>query len=50
MMGANFVIAGPIEYADAVFPACAMADAIIASEAQNFGVKISPNHPLYKIF
>jgi tetrahydromethanopterin S-methyltransferase subunit H len=50
MMGANFVIAGPIEYADAVFPACAMADAIIASEAQNLGVKISPNHPLYKIF
>jgi tetrahydromethanopterin S-methyltransferase subunit H len=50
MMGANFVIAGPIDYADVVFPPCAMADAIIASEAQKMGVKIAPNHPLYKIF
>ncbi|MGD6806105.1 MAG: tetrahydromethanopterin S-methyltransferase subunit H family protein [Candidatus Bathyarchaeia archaeon] len=47
MMGANFVIAGPIEYAEAVFPACAMADAIIAAEAQKMGIKISANHPLY---
>ncbi len=50
MMGANFVIAGPIDYADTVFPSVAMADAIIASEAQSFGVKIPQNHPLYKIF
>jgi tetrahydromethanopterin S-methyltransferase subunit H len=50
MMGANFVISGPIDYVDAVFPACAMADAIIASEAQRLGTKIDPNHPLYKIF
>jgi tetrahydromethanopterin S-methyltransferase subunit H len=47
---ANFVIAGPIEYPDAVFPAFTIADALIASKAQNLGVKISPNHPLYKIF
>jgi len=50
MMGANFVIAGPIDYADAVFPAVAMADAILASEAQTLGVKIPLNHPLNKIF
>ncbi len=50
MMGANFVIAGPIDYAETVFPACAMADAIIGAEAQNLGVKISPDHPLYRIF
>ena len=50
MMGADFVIAGPINYADAVFPACAMADAIIGAEVQNLGVKISSDHPLYKIF
>jgi tetrahydromethanopterin S-methyltransferase subunit H len=49
MMGANFVIAGPIDYAEVVFPVCAMADAIIATEAQKAGVKISENHPLYKI-
>ena len=50
MMGANFVIAGPINYTDAVFPACAMADAIIASETQRIGVKIPSGHPLYRIF
>ncbi len=50
MMGANFVIAGPIDYADAVFPAVAMADAIIAAEAHNLGVKIAPEHPLFRIF
>jgi Tetrahydromethanopterin S-methyltransferase, subunit H len=49
-MGADFVIAGPIDYADAVFPAVAMADAIIAHQAQSSGVKIAPNHPLYRIF
>jgi len=49
-MAADFVIAGRIDEADAIFPACAMADAIIAAETQKLGVKISLNHPLYKIF
>jgi tetrahydromethanopterin S-methyltransferase subunit H len=50
MMGANFVIQGPIELAEAVFPACAMTDAIIASEAKKLGTVIkATNHPLYKI-
>lgn len=50
MMGANFVIIGPIGLADAAFPACAMTDAIIASEAKKLGTTIkAPNHPLYKI-
>ncbi|MGD6810596.1 MAG: tetrahydromethanopterin S-methyltransferase subunit H family protein [Candidatus Bathyarchaeia archaeon] len=49
-MAADFVIAGRIDEADAVFPVCAMADAIIAAETQQLGVKISSNHPFYKIF
>ncbi|MGD6933419.1 MAG: tetrahydromethanopterin S-methyltransferase subunit H family protein [Candidatus Bathyarchaeia archaeon] len=48
-MAADFVIAGRIDYVDAVFPACAMADAIIAAQAQKLGVKISANHPFYRI-
>ena len=51
MMGANFVITGPIEFVDAAFPACAMADAIIASEAKRLGGAFNAsNHPLSKIF
>lgn len=50
VMGADFVIAGPINLADVVFPAVAMADAIVAAEAQKQGVSVPPNHPLYKIF
>jgi tetrahydromethanopterin S-methyltransferase subunit H len=50
MMGANFVIQGPIELAEAAFPACAMGDAIIASEAKTMGTAVkAANHPLSKI-
>ncbi len=48
-MAADFVISGRIDEAETVFPVCAMADAIIAAEAQTFGLKISANHPFYKI-
>jgi tetrahydromethanopterin S-methyltransferase subunit H len=50
VMAADFVIAGRIDEADAVFPAVAMADAINAAEAQNLGVKVPAGHPFYKIF
>ncbi len=50
VMGANFVIAGPMNLADVVFPAVAMADAIVAAEAQKQGLTVPANHPLYKIF
>ncbi len=49
-MAADFVIAGRIDEAEVVFPVCAMADAIIAAEAQKQGVKIPANHPFYRIF
>jgi tetrahydromethanopterin S-methyltransferase subunit H len=49
--GANFVLYGPIENAEAVFPACAMADAIIAYNARRFGIRPeTKQHPLFKIF
>ncbi|MFX1492625.1 MAG: tetrahydromethanopterin S-methyltransferase subunit H [Promethearchaeota archaeon] len=50
-LGANFVLYGPIEEAEAVFPACAMADAIIAYNARRLGIRQkTKNHPLLKIF
>jgi tetrahydromethanopterin S-methyltransferase subunit H len=49
-LGANFILYGPIENAEAVFPACAMADAIIAYNARRFGIRPKANnHPLFKI-
>ncbi|XHH10570.1 MAG: tetrahydromethanopterin S-methyltransferase subunit H [Candidatus Bathyarchaeia archaeon] len=48
-MAADFVIAGRIDYVDAVFAACALGDAVIAAETQGLGVKTAANHPYYKI-
>jgi len=49
--GANFLIYGSIGKAEAIFPACAIIDGIIAYGARSFGVKApTKNHPLYKIF
>lgn len=49
--GASFVLYGPIEKADVVFPAAAMTDALIAYNARFHGVKPrTKNHPLRKIF
>lgn len=51
MMGANFVLYGMIRYAELVFPACALVDAMIAYNARNFGIRPkTKDHPLYKIF
>jgi len=51
-MGADFILYGPVERADVMFPACAMADAVIAYHAIHIH-KIRPKnkeHPLYMIF
>ncbi len=49
--GANFILYGPIEKSEVVFPAVAMADAIIAYNARTHGIKIKvKDHPLFKIF
>jgi tetrahydromethanopterin S-methyltransferase subunit H len=49
--GANFILYGPIEKSEVVFPAAAMTDAIIAYNARIHGVKTKRrDHPLFKIF
>lgn len=51
MMGANFILYGPIELAESAFIACAMTDAIIAYTVRKMGTTIkTKDHPLYKIF
>jgi tetrahydromethanopterin S-methyltransferase subunit H len=51
MMGANFVLYGPIELSEAAFISCAMTDALIAYVARRIGTTPKTrNHPLYKIF
>ena len=51
MMGADFVLYGPIELAEQAFISVAMADAIIAYTTKRLGTQIkAQNHPLYKIF
>lgn len=51
MKYANFILYGPVEFAEAVFPACAMTDAIIAYTARRVGTRAKvKNHPLFKIF
>ncbi|MDH5405536.1 MAG: tetrahydromethanopterin S-methyltransferase subunit H [Candidatus Aminicenantes bacterium] len=51
IMGADFVLYGPIELSEAAFIACAMTDALIAYAARKLGIVTKTrNHPLYKIF
>jgi tetrahydromethanopterin S-methyltransferase subunit H len=51
MMGADFVMYGPVELSEAAFIACAMTDALVAYAARKLGIVTKTrNHPLYKIF
>jgi tetrahydromethanopterin S-methyltransferase subunit H len=51
LMGANFILYGPAELAEAAFPACAMTDALVAYYGKKLGTNIkTKNHPLFKIF
>ena len=50
MMGADFIMYGPIKNASWVYPACATIDAMIAYHARTLGITPkTKNHPLYKI-
>ncbi|RDE14886.1 MAG: tetrahydromethanopterin S-methyltransferase subunit H [Candidatus Thorarchaeota archaeon] len=50
MMGANFILYGPISNARTVFPVVAMADIFAAeSSSVEFGVQPSENHPFRKL-
>jgi tetrahydromethanopterin S-methyltransferase subunit H len=50
VLGGDFVLYGPIKYAETVFPACAMVDAFMAYDAKWRGIKPANGHPLYRIF
>ena len=50
-MGANWLMFGPVEQADYVFPAVAIVDAYIASAMGDEGIRpLHEQHPIYKIF
>jgi len=50
-MGANWLMFGPIEQSDYVFPAVAITDAYVASAMGDLGVRpLEETHPIYKIF
>jgi len=47
--GANFILYGPIEFADYMFPTIAMVDAAYAQLAMEEGTMPDRNHPIFKI-
>jgi len=50
-MGANWLMFGPIEQSDYVFPAVAITDAYVASAMGDLGIRpLEETHPIYKIF
>jgi tetrahydromethanopterin S-methyltransferase subunit H len=50
MMGADFVLYGPIKNASRVFPLIAMSDILAAESASiEFGVEVSDSHPFKKL-
>lgn len=50
MLGADFVLYGPIKNANTVFPLVAMTDVFIAEHANlEFGVEFSDSHPIKKL-
>lgn len=52
ILGANFLLYGPIENAEVAYFTCALADAYVAySVRQEYGARpLTTNHPLFKIF
>lgn len=52
IMGANFLLYGPLKRAASMYPPCALADAYIAySMRQEFKIRpLTREHPLFKIF
>jgi tetrahydromethanopterin S-methyltransferase subunit H len=48
-LGADFILYGPIENANHIFPAVAMLNAAYAFLLREKGVKVGKEHPIYKI-
>ncbi len=49
IMGADFLLFGPIEYANLVFPAVAMVDLLKGESAKGFDIDLSEGHPFNKL-
>jgi len=50
-VGANWLMIGPAEQAEYVFPAAAVVDAYVASAAGDLGTRpLNEDHPIYKMF
>jgi tetrahydromethanopterin S-methyltransferase subunit H len=47
--GANFILYGPIEFSDYMFPTIAMVDAAYAQLAMEGGTMPDTKHPIFKI-
>jgi tetrahydromethanopterin S-methyltransferase subunit H len=51
VMGANWLMIGPAEQAEWVFPAVAVTDAYIASAAADLETRpVDESHPIFKMF
>lgn len=51
LQGADFILYGPIEEAERVFPSCALVDALIAYTNRRYGIRPkTKNHPVNKIW
>ena len=51
VMGSNWLMFGPAEQSDYVFPAVAIVDAYVASAMGDLGIRpLHEQHPIYKIF
>jgi len=49
LAGADFLLYGPIESADIIFPAAAMADILIAEAVRDLDIVPGEGHPLYRL-
>jgi len=49
VVGADFILCGPIEHADIVFPTIAMIDAIYGFMLREKGIMVGREHPLFRI-
>ena len=49
LAGADFLLYGPIESADIIFPAAAMADILIAEAVRDLETTPGKNHPLHRL-
>ena len=49
LAGADFLLYGPIESADIIFPAAAMADILIAEAVRDLDIAPGEKHPLHRL-